>query len=538
VIPAASENSRATGPAHPHLRWIVPAALLAIEFLTVSLLVDLPTTGVVVPVVSAIRVVVPVVLGAAVAGWLVARSGGLPPASPAEALPPWRPGAAVVAQLATFGATTALALRLLGAGAPSARVPGILALLGLGATLVVLAAAVAAPLPWLARQVLHRWRAPLLALALGVAVWRAASAAEHLWGTLAGFTLRAVAALLRAGGGDVTIDVSQALIGMRDFAVTMAPECSGVDGIGLVLVFGLTWLALARDRIRTGRALWLVLAAAVVAYAANIARITGLVLLGAAGKEALAVGGFHSKVGWAFFIALALGFVAVAEHLPWLRRTPAALEPRGPSAPSADPALVAPLVAALATALLTGIWTAGPLDRAYGLRILAALAVLLAVRGALPSLRPTPAIGPAAIGLLVGVLWLAAVRGDPGPLGEELARVGAWGRAGWLLIRVLGSVLVIPVIEELAFRGFLFDFLAHPRAGQARPSTPWVAVGASALAFGALHASFLSGVLAGLAYGALRAWRGRVGDAVIAHAASNLVVAAAALAFGRWDLWT
>lgn len=538
MIPGGREGALAPGLARLHLRWWGPAALLAAEGLAISLLVDLPVTGAAMPVVGAVRVAIPVVLGAAVAGWLVARSGQGGSGLPAQALPPWRPGATLVAQGAAFAATLALALRLLGAGAPPPGWPGMLALLGAGTITVALAAGVAVPLPWLAREALQRWRAPLLALAVGLGVWRAASAAEQLWGTLAGITLRGSAAVLGALGMAPAVDAAQALIEVGDFAVTVAPECSGVDGIGLVLMFGLTWLAMARERIHVGRALLLVPPAVAVVFAASIARIAGLVLLGAAGYVRLAVGGFHSKVGWAFFVALALGFVALAERLPWLRRAPVAPAPQGERAPRADAALLAPLVLALAAALVTGIWMTGPLDRAYGLRILAALAGILAVRRALPSLRPSPGAAAAVAGALVGVLWVAGVRGDPGPLREELAGVGAWGGVAWLAVRTLGSVLVIPVVEELAFRGFLFDFLAPPapEAG-GRRGLPWVAVAVSSLAFGALHSSFVAGALAGLAFGALRAWRGRLGDAVVAHAAANLVVAAAALGLGRWDLW-
>ena len=534
---SSGEGSPAGVRPQSHVRWAVPVGLLVVEFLAISLLVDLPTGGAILPAVDAARVAIPVVLGAAMAGWLVARSGGLPAVSSERTLPPWRPGLLFVGQVIVFAATVALGARLLGAGAPPLGWSGLMALLGCGAALVTLAAAMAAPFPFLARKLLEGWRVPLLAVALGIAVWRTASAAEQIWGTLAGFTLRAAAALLRVMTSGVRIDLSQGLIGVGEFAVTVAPECSGVDGLGLVLIFDLIWVALARERIRAVRALLLVPLSVVVTLAANVARITGLVLIGAAGHEDLAVGGFHSKVGWALFLGLALAFVAVAEHLPWLQRTvPAGT--RSAAAPAAETALVAPLVAALATALLTGIWRTGALDRAYALRILAGLLTLLAVRGRLPSLRPSPSAVPVALGLLAGVLWVAAVRGSPGPLAGELLRMGAPSRVGWVAVRALGSVAVIPLVEELAFRGFLLDWLAPARQqSEGWGRGPWVAIGVSAVAFGALHASFGAGLLAGLLFGALRAWRGRLGDAVLAHAAANLVICAAAVLLGRWDLW-
>jgi membrane protease YdiL (CAAX protease family) len=66
---------------------------------------------------------------------------------------------------------------------------------------------------------------------------------------------------------------------------------------------------------------------------------------------------------------------------------------------------------------------------------------------------------------------------------------------------------------------------------------PWLALLVSSLAFGAMHQSFALGAVAGLAFGALRAWRGRVGDAVVAHAAANAAVAVAATAFSQLGLW-
>ena len=47
----------------------------------------------------------------------------------------------------------------------------------------------------------------------------------------------------------------------------------------------------------------------------------------------------------------------------------------------------------------------------------------------------------------------------------------------------------------------------------------------------------LLGTLAGLAFSAALRWRGRMGDAVAAHAVSNLLLAAWVLGFGDWAQW-
>ena len=64
----------------------------------------------------------------------------------------------------------------------------------------LLALASAVPLGWAFRQVVLRWRGPLVALVLGGLAWRAAAAAEGLWSVFSDATLGATAALLRAWG--------------------------------------------------------------------------------------------------------------------------------------------------------------------------------------------------------------------------------------------------------------------------------------------------------------------------------------------------
>jgi membrane protease YdiL (CAAX protease family) len=61
-------------------------------------------------------------------------------------------------------------------------------------------------------------------------------------------------------------------------------------------------------------------------------------------------------------------------------------------------------------------------------------------------------------------------------------------------------------------------------------------VALSSLAFGAIHQHWVLGTIAGAVFAFARLRRGRLSDAVLAHAVANAVVAAAALS-GRWGLW-
>jgi CAAX prenyl protease-like protein len=60
----------------------------------------------------------------------------------------------------------------------------------------------------------------------------------------------------------------------------------------------------------------------------------------------------------------------------------------------------------------------------------------------------------------------------------------------------------------------------------------------SSLAFGVMHGSMWpAGIIAGLAYGLVVMRGGRFGDAVIAHAMTNALLAGYVLSAGQWQLW-
>ena len=539
--PLRTDSAEAVAPAdfgRPQIRWVLPAALLGGEYLALSLLVDFPLSGSALGLVNAVRLVVPVVIAAGAAGWLLARSLAAPVgARRLEPLPAWRPLPSLAAHAAAFVVTAFAALRLFGPREAQVTNPAMLVWLAGVLTTVLLAARSAAPLGWLGRLLAARWRVPMLALAAGLVTWAAAAGVERLWGTLSGITLRAVAWPLRVISDDVVLEVSSRVVGIDGFVVEVAPVCSGVDGVGLVVMFQTLWIAMARSRLRVGRALLLLPIGALAALAANVARITVLLVLGSVGHEALAMGGLHSKLGWLLFLAIALATVAVAERVPWLQRAGAAGASSAGGLPAAAAAYVAPLVAAVGTALVTGVFAAG-FDRWYAARIAAAALALLLLRRLLPRLELSGTSVPLLVGAAVGILWIWLARGDGARLAEGLARAAAGERAAWIAARVLGSCLVIPVVEELAFRGFLLPWLMAPDFERV-PARTWSvpALLLSSLAFGAIHPQWVVGTLAGLAFAAVRIHRGRLGDAVLAHAVANAAVAVAVLAAGRWDLW-
>ena len=100
-------------------------------------------------------------------------------------------------------------------------------------------------------------------------------------------------------------------------------------------------------------------------------------------------------------------------------------------------------------------------------------------------------------------------------------------------------MVTVPIAEELAFRGFLIRRLISPDFESIAFRTfTSISLVASSLAFGLLHGRlWLAGALAGLIYAFALLRRGRMGDAVVAHATTNALLAAWVLCFNQWHLW-
>ena len=97
---------------------------------------------------------------------------------------------------------------------------------------------------------------------------------------------------------------------------------------------------------------------------------------------------------------------------------------------------------------------------------------------------------------------------------------------------------MVPIIEELAFRGFLARRLSsHDFESLSPRRLTALGVVGSSLAFGLLHRRPIAGTLAGLCYALVYRQRGELADAIVAHATTNAVLIAVAWALQWWELW-
>jgi exosortase E/protease (VPEID-CTERM system) len=355
-------------------------------------------------------------------------------------------------------------------------------------------------------------------------------------------TFSLVEGLLRLVVSGVIADPAKMIIGAGNFKVVIAQECSGFEGAGLILAFGVVWLCLFRKECRFPQALLLVPAGVVLIYLLNAVRIAALVLIGSAGAREIALGGFHSQAGWIAFNVVALGFSVAARRMPYFNSNPRRAEVSAEPTTNPTTAYLVPFLTIL-TAGMVAAALSGKFEWLYPLRFFAAAGALWAFRATYRSLNWRVGwLGPA-IGVGVFVIWIGLDRlmGAPAAMAMPavLGASSAATRITWISFRILAATVTVPIAEELAFRGFLLrrlisaDFESVPLT-----QFTWFALLTSSALFGALHGGhWLAGILAGLLYSFAMIRRGRIGEAVAAHATTNALLAAYVLLTGSWSLW-
>lgn len=368
------------------------------------------------------------------------------------------------------------------------------------------------------------------AVLLGTGAWGAGQFTRTGTAGLVDGTFACVTALLELLGFAVVADPAKHVIGTNGFVVHVAPGCSGYEGLGLVSAFLVGFVVVARNRLRFPNALILLPLGAALALTANVLRIALLIAIGSAASPELALGGFHSQAGWVTFNVVALGTMALGLTCPWFAR-PTALSSTSTAASVESPAtmFLLPLLTWLAAGMVLEAVCPNP-TLAYAGKTLAAVAVLIACRSAFAGIafRVSP------FGLLAGVvtfgLWYVIGRF------EATTPIELPTDPWWIVARFVGSVLVVPVVEELAFRGYLMRRWVSPDVTRVPlGSVPFSAILVTSIGFGLLHGWWVAGTVAGVVLG-LTAKRRGLGDAIVAHAVANLLVAVAAVSGETW-LW-
>lgn len=420
---------------------------------------------------------------------------------------------------------------------------------GLGALAVPLsAAAVAFPPRALGASLLRLLPSLLLATGIGVGTFALSRVVleSGLWFPLLSGTTRLAGWILGAVTGELAVveavDGEGFALSAGSFRILVTRNCSGFEGIALTWTFLAAYFVWFRRTLRFPRALLLVPVATLLVWLLNGIRLAALVWIGDRFSPEVALQGFHSYAGWILFCGLSLSVVYTSQRISWF-----AVEPQGANRASwsdtVNPAAayLGPFLGILAASFVTGAFSSG-FDPLYPLRVVVGATLLWRVRTELPRAR----LAISKTGLLYGgaafVLWTALERlgvqvREP-EAARGLAELSPVAAGAWLGFRALGFLLVAPLAEELAFRGFLARRLVTQdfEALSYHAITPFAWV-VSSLAFGLLHGQWIAGTLTGALFGLALTRRGRLGDAVVAHVTTNALLLVSSLVFGPWHGW-
>ncbi|MBM3775537.1 MAG: CAAX prenyl protease-related protein [Acidobacteria bacterium] len=187
----------------------------------------------------------------------------------------------------------------------------------------------------------------------------------------------------------------------------------------------------------------------------------------------------------------------------------------------------------------------------YGLRVSVSSAVILAVARPLASFRATRPFSSVLVGVTVFGLWVAPDLIFPGYRQHWLFQNALTGKLSsslepglrssfwFLLLRAAGSALVVPVAEELFWRGWLLRWLIRPQftsvpLGAFAPGSFWLV----AVLFASEHGPFWDvGLAAGIAYNWWMVRAKSLPDLILAHGVTNACLAAYVIAAGQWSYW-
>jgi CAAX prenyl protease-like protein len=210
--------------------------------------------------------------------------------------------------------------------------------------------------------------------------------------------------------------------------------------------------------------------------------------------------------------------------------------------------LIVPMILFIGLNIVEGKLPANLYPFAYIAKI---AAVLFALGLTVKSWRPELSASRKALitGALFGVigiaLWIGLEKipyphiGSRGSFNPFTAIPDISFRILWIATRFIGLAAVVPLIEELFWRGFLVRYIDNMddyrkvKAG----NHSWIATGVVTAAFASIHPEWLAAVAYALLTDQLLRRTKSVGACVVMHAVTNLLLGIYVVVTKSWHLW-
>ncbi len=184
---------------------------------------------------------------------------------------------------------------------------------------------------------------------------------------------------------------------------------------------------------------------------------------------------------------------------------------------------------------------------AYTAKALAVAVLAWNYRATWADLRPWPSVTALVLGALTGIvvwgLWIGLDGWYPTlslgkRVGFDVGVLSPGARWAFIVVRLLGLVVLVPLIEELFWRSFLIRWLIEPQFQKVAIGhvTPMAAAATSVL-FALIHPEWLPALLTGALWAWLL-WQTRSLTAcVVSHATANLALGIYVIATGDFKYW-
>ncbi|MGM0452920.1 MAG: CAAX prenyl protease-related protein, partial [Thermodesulfobacteriota bacterium] len=148
-----------------------------------------------------------------------------------------------------------------------------------------------------------------------------------------------------------------------------------------------------------------------------------------------------------------------------------------------------------------------------------------------------------AAGLAVLALWIFPENFLPQIGGQSSFNPYAFGWnpqavAALIAVRMLGAVLVVPVMEELFWRSFLLRYIINPDFQKVALGTfSWFSFAAVVVLFGLEHHRWIQGMGAGIFYTVLVLRQKSLRGSILAHVVTNLGLGIYVIVTQKWMFW-
>lgn len=185
------------------------------------------------------------------------------------------------------------------------------------------------------------------------------------------------------------------------------------------------------------------------------------------------------------------------------------------------------------------------------LRLIVLVLVLVFVSRPVIDLRAANVLGSVALGAAIFALWILPDALIPGYRQSIIFQNAITGKTATsiptaaltdplvLVLRSVRSFAVVPILEELFWRGWLMRWLIDPdfekvKLGTYARNAFWIV----ALLFAAEHGPYWDvGLAAGILFNYWMVRTRSLGDLILSHAVANLGLCVYVIGFGKWQYW-